>query len=79
MIGWIILASVVLAVFILTLVWYFEGEALSEKTFVCGECGKEFSPKWWKAGFSAHMGENTALTCPHCGKKSFCPPTYKNQ
>ena len=78
MIGWIILASVVLVVFILTLVWYFEGKVLSEKTFVCGECGKEFSPKWWKAGFSAHMGENTALTCPHCGKKSFCPPTYKN-
>lgn len=79
MIGWIILASVVLVIFILTLVWYFEGKALSEKTFVCGECGKEFSPKWWKAGFSAHMGENTALTCPHCGKKSFCPPTCKEK
>ena len=79
MIGWIILASVVLVIFILTLVWYFEGKALSEKTFVCGECGKKFSPKWWKAGFSAHMGENTALTCPHCGKKSFCPPTCKEK
>ena len=75
---WIVLAIVALALAALAFVWYFEGKALAEKTFVCGECGKEFSPKWWKAGFSAHMGEHTALTCPHCGKKCLCPPTYKN-
>lgn len=83
MTGWITLAIVALvtiaAAIILVIVWLCDGKALSEKTFVCGECGKEFSPKWWKAGFSAHMGENTALTCPHCGKKSFCPPTCKEK
>ena len=66
--------AVLIAVCVLLVVWLCEGRALSEKTFICGECGKEFSPKWWKAGFSAHMGANTALKCPHCGKKGFCPP-----
>ena len=77
MFGWITLAVLISAAVVLALVWYFEGKALSKRTFICGDCGKSFSPKWWKAGFSAHMGDNTVLECPHCGKKGFCSLTYK--
>ncbi len=77
----ILICGVILLILalIFVLVWYFEGKSLSEKTFVCGSCGKKFSPKWWKAGFSAHMGENTVLQCPHCGKKGFCPLSYEEK
>lgn len=75
LIFWIIFALIIALV--LMLGWIIDGKSIAKKTFVCGNCGKEFSPKWWKAGFSVHMGENTVLKCPHCETKSFCPPTYR--
>ena len=67
-----------LVVLALVLTWIADGKSVAKKTFVCDNCGKEFSPNWWKAGFSPHIGENTVLKCPHCQTKGLCPPTYRN-
>ena len=71
-----IILSVLLAL-VFAAIWLIDGTAVAEKTFVCNACGKHFSPKWWKAGFSVHMGEHTVLRCPHCKTKDFCPPAHE--
>ncbi len=46
---------------------------LMNSTFVCPDCGTEFKPKWYQLSVGIHfMGERIA-TCPHCGRKGFCP------
>ena len=64
---------VILTIVYLTL-WIVLGKRLAQKTFVCPDCGQAFHPVWWKAAFSAHMGEAHIFRCPHCGKTNPCPP-----
>lgn len=44
----------------------------SKHTFVCGECGKEFNPKWTQLIFEVHSFDEHVVVCPHCHKRSFC-------
>lgn len=41
----------------------------SKKTFVCGNCGHEFTRKWYQLMFAAHVNDDVACKCPKCGEK----------
>jgi len=40
--------------------------------YVCPECHGVFKPAMKEAFFAAHTLKTRKLTCPHCGKKSYC-------
>ena len=58
---------------------YFTGKAVSEREYVCGFCGAHFSPKRRDMGFLLHDNDRYVLKCPHCKKRGFCEPSYKNK
>ena len=45
--------------------------------YICPECGAIFKPKFKSAFFANHTPNTRKLTCPNCGKKSFCFETAK--
>ncbi|MBQ8397785.1 MAG: hypothetical protein IJX53_06280 [Clostridia bacterium] len=49
---------------------------LSSTRYVCPACGKTFRSRWWKAFLAFHVGDDIALRCLHCGKKSVCYPSH---
>ena len=58
---------------------YAAAKSVLEKTYVCGECGKLFMPTGPEIGILLHDNDKCVLKCPHCGKRGFCEPTYKNR
>jgi DNA-directed RNA polymerase subunit RPC12/RpoP len=44
--------------------------------YICPECHNIFKCSLKKSFFSDHTPNTRRLTCPHCGKKSFCVETY---
>ena len=57
---------------ICAVVWIVAGKNFSKKKFLCPECRKTFSPKWWNAALSLHGNDKRVYRCPHCGRKGFC-------
>jgi len=51
--------------------YYFKNVA-----YICPECGKVFAPNFKEAFFANHTPNTRKLTCPDCGKKSFCVETH---
>ena len=47
--------------------------------YVCPECGAIFKPKFKNAFFAMHTPTTRKLTCPKCGKKSYCIETAKDK
>ena len=45
--------------------------------YICPECGAIFKPKFKSAFFAPHTLKTRKLTCPNCGKKSYCIETAK--
>lgn len=46
-------------------------------SFLCPECHRVFRGKKLQILFAAHTYRTRKLTCPHCGKKSFCIETAR--
>ncbi|MBQ8449037.1 MAG: MerR family transcriptional regulator [Clostridia bacterium] len=44
--------------------------------YVCPECHGHFRPSLREAFWANHTPTTRKLTCPHCGKKSFCVEIY---
>lgn len=44
--------------------------------YICPECHKVFRTGFKELFFAAHTPSTRKLTCPYCGKKSFCVETY---
>jgi len=40
--------------------------------YICPECHAQFKPKFWTMFFASHTPKTRKLTCPNCGKKSYC-------
>ena len=47
--------------------------------YICPECHKTFVPSFKEAFFANHTPTARKLTCPHCGKKSFCVEIYRKE
>ncbi|MCR5610947.1 MAG: MerR family transcriptional regulator [Clostridiales bacterium] len=47
--------------------------------YICPECHATFKPGVGEFIFSAHTMKARKLTCPRCGKKSFCIETYREE
>ena len=43
--------------------------------YICPECGETFHPKFSEVLWAAHTFNTRKLTCPKCGKRSFCVET----
>lgn len=61
---WMALAA---AACIFLVVWYFK-----RVDYVCPECHASFHPGFGSFMFSMHTPKTRKLTCPSCGKKSYC-------
>ena len=73
---WIIAVPTAL---ILLVALYFTAKAAADKDYVCGECGKTFSPTRTDPGIFLHNNDKCVLQCPHCGKRGFCKPSNKKR
>ena len=47
--------------------------------YVCPECRGHFLPSLREAFWANHTPTTRKLTCPHCGKKSFCVEIYHDK
>lgn len=47
--------------------------------YVCPECHGHFRPSLREAFWANHTPTTRKLTCPHCGKKSFCVEIYNEK
>ena len=47
--------------------------------YICPECGQIFKPKLKQAFWASHTPKTRKLTCPHCGKKSYCIETHADE
>lgn len=47
--------------------------------YICPECHNVFRSSFKEMFFAAHTPNTRKLTCPHCGKKSFCVETYNEE
>jgi len=59
---------------ILSIKYYFKRVA-----YVCPECNHVFKPSLKKAFWANHTPNTRKLTCPNCGKKSFCVEVYSDK
>lgn len=67
-----IIGMIVVVVFgVLISKYYYDNIA-----YICPECHKVFRSGFKEMFFAAHTPSTRKLTCPHCGKKSFCVETY---
>lgn len=44
----------------------------SKHTFVCGNCGQHFRPKWTQMIADFHVFDEHLIECPHCHVKNMC-------
>lgn len=47
--------------------------------YICPECKHVFKPKFKEGFFANHTPKTRKLTCPNCGKKSFCIETHADE
>ncbi len=47
--------------------------------YICPACHEIFKPKLAASFWSSHTPNTRRLTCPNCGKKSFCVETYSDK
>ena len=52
------------------------GHYYKNVAYICPECHKVFKTGFKEVFFAAHTPSTRRLTCPNCGKKSFCVETY---
>ncbi len=52
------------------------GHYYKNVAYICPECHKVFRTGFKEVFFAAHTPSTRRLTCPNCGKKSFCVETY---
>ena len=55
------------------MVWYY----MKQVSYICPECHKIFIANNWESFWAAHTPNTRKLTCPCCGKKSYCIETYR--
>ncbi len=65
---------IVVALGIFISVYYFR-----RMEYVCPSCHEVFQPSAMSSLFAAHTPSTRRLTCPRCGKKSFCVETYREE
>lgn len=66
---WVI--AIPVAVILLS-VYIIGGIILSKNEYVCPNCNKTFSPKWYKAAYTIHLNNDRVFKCPHCKKRGLC-------
>lgn len=44
--------------------------------YICPQCHEVFKPQFKEMFWASHTPRTRKLTCPHCGKKSFCVEVY---
>lgn len=47
--------------------------------YICPHCHEVFKPSMKQAFFAAHTPKTRKLTCPSCGRKSYCVEIYKKE
>lgn len=47
--------------------------------YICPECHEVFKPTFKQAFWASHTPTTRKLTCPKCGKKSYCVETYSEK
>jgi DNA-binding transcriptional MerR regulator len=47
--------------------------------YICPHCHEVFKPSIKQAFFAAHTPKTRKLTCPSCGRKSYCVEIYKKE
>ena len=47
--------------------------------YICPECNHVFKPKFKEGFFANHTPKTRKLTCPNCGKKSWCVEVYADK
>ena len=67
-----IIAMALLIIFAVILSKYY----YDNTAYICPECHKVFRKSFKEVFFANHTPNTRKLTCPHCGKKSFCVETY---
>ena len=55
--------------------WYY----YKHVAYICPECHEVFSPRFKEMFFASHTMKTRKLTCPKCGKKSFCVEVWKDE
>ncbi len=68
--AWGIPTVIALGVFIS---WYY----FRHVDYICPHCHSRFHPRFWVALWAGHTPNTRRLTCPDCGKKSYCVETYR--
>ncbi len=63
--------AIVIALSIWLSAYYYKSVA-----YICPECHKLFKPKFKEMFWARHTYKTRKLTCPECGKKSFCLETH---
>lgn len=53
--------------------WFY----MKQVSYICPECHKIFIANNWESFWAAHTPNTRKLTCPCCGKKSYCIETYR--
>ena len=51
------------------------GTRITEKPFICPNCGNKFYAPWWKMWYkknSVYLFQSAKLKCPHCGATDVC-------
>lgn len=65
---------IVIAMCVVLIVFYYRSVS-----YICPECHTTFKASRREFVFSSHTPRTRKLTCPKCGKKSFCIETYREE
>ena len=69
---WQLIAILGLCVLFLLPCFYALKLEVSVGAYKCKRCGHEIVPTYTEALMALHMGTTRYLTCPQCGKRSWC-------
>ena len=73
--NWIPFVSGMLVVILASIwiCWFY----MKQVSYICPECHKIFIAGFWENFWAPHTPNTRKLTCPCCGKKSYCIETYR--